>query len=120
MKKRQRLRTTAVAAALRMPRTPVTQRGLAPTPPLEAAKCDGSAQVGQHDGGALDIVLGCHIHAGQPVLGMLLTIQLCVYPHAYAEHLTWGAILLFLLTRGPGAFALDQLLGWEPARECPE
>ena len=51
-----------------------------------------------------------------PLLGMILTIQFFVYPNAYAEHLTWGSILLFLLTRGPGLFSLDWLLGIEPAR----
>ena len=49
-----------------------------------------------------------------PLLGMILTIQLFVYPQAWPEHLVWGSILLFLLTRGPGAFSLDRLLGIEP------
>lgn len=48
-----------------------------------------------------------------PLLGMLLTIQLFVYPQAWPEHLTWGSILLLLLTRGPGAFSLDRLIGIE-------
>jgi putative oxidoreductase len=50
-----------------------------------------------------------------PLLGMLLTIQLFVYPQAWPEHLTWASILLFLLTRGPGAVSLDRLLGLELA-----
>jgi putative oxidoreductase len=45
-----------------------------------------------------------------PLLAMLLTIQLFVYPQAWTEHLVWGSILLFLLTRGPGALSLDHLL----------
>jgi putative oxidoreductase len=49
-----------------------------------------------------------------PLLGMILSIQLFVYPQAWPEHLVWGSILLFLLTRGPGAFSLDRLLGIEP------
>jgi putative oxidoreductase len=48
-----------------------------------------------------------------PLLGMLLTIQLFVYPQAWPEHLTWGSILLLLLTRGPGAASLDRLIGIE-------
>lgn len=48
-----------------------------------------------------------------PLLGMILTIQLFVYPQAWPEHLVWGSILLFLLTRGPGAFSLDRLFGIE-------
>ena len=45
-----------------------------------------------------------------PLLGMIATIQLFVYPNAWSEHLVWGAILLFLLTRGPGAVSLDHLI----------
>ena len=48
-----------------------------------------------------------------PLLGMLLTIQLFVYPSAWPEHLVWGSILLFLLTRGAGAISLDRLIGLE-------
>lgn len=50
-----------------------------------------------------------------PMLGMLLTIQLFVYPSAWPEHLVWGSILLFLLTRGPGAISIDRVIGLEPA-----
>jgi putative oxidoreductase len=49
-----------------------------------------------------------------PLLGMILVIQIFVYPNAYSEHLTWGSILLFLLTRGAGPLSLDQLIGIEP------
>jgi putative oxidoreductase len=52
-----------------------------------------------------------------PMLGMILTIQLFVYPSAWPEHLVWGSILLFLLTRGAGALSLDRLLGLESAPE---
>jgi putative oxidoreductase len=45
-----------------------------------------------------------------PLLGILATIQLFVYPQAWAEHLVWGSILLFLLTRGAGAISLDRAL----------
>src|SRR3989475_4372685 len=48
-----------------------------------------------------------------PLLGMIVVIQTTVYPNAYAEHLTWGSILLFLLTRGGGPFSLDRALGLE-------
>jgi putative oxidoreductase len=56
-----------------------------------------------------------------PLLGMIMTIQLFVYPSAYAEHLTWASILVFLLTRGAGQWSLDRLVGLEPGdsgREC--
>lgn len=49
-----------------------------------------------------------------PLLGMIMTIQLFVYPQAWPEHLVWGSILVFLLTRGPGAISLDRVLGIEP------
>jgi putative oxidoreductase len=48
-----------------------------------------------------------------PLLGMLAVIQTFVYPNAWSDHLTWGSILLFLLTRGGGALSLDRLLGLE-------
>jgi len=49
-----------------------------------------------------------------PLLGMLTVIQLFVYPNAWADHLTWGSILVALLTRGAGAASLDRLFGLEP------
>ena len=50
-----------------------------------------------------------------PLLGMLTVIQLFVYPSAWADHLTWGSILIAILTRGAGSASLDRLLGLEPA-----
>lgn len=46
-----------------------------------------------------------------PLLGMIAVIQTFVYPNAYNEHLVWGAILVLLLTRGPGVFSVDYLIG---------
>ena len=40
-----------------------------------------------------------------PLLGMIAVIQTFVYPNAYAEHLTWASLLLFLLTRGAGPWS---------------
>jgi putative oxidoreductase len=48
-----------------------------------------------------------------PLLGMIGVIQLFVYPSAWSEHLVWGSILAFLLTRGGGVVSLDRLLGLE-------
>ena len=48
--------------------------------------------------------------AALPLLGMIMTIQLFVYPQAWSEHLVWGSILLFLLTQGGGAVSLDHLI----------
>jgi putative oxidoreductase len=49
-----------------------------------------------------------------PLLGMIMTIQLFVYPQAWPEHLVWSSILVFLLTRGPGTISLDRMIGIEP------
>ena len=54
-----------------------------------------------------------------PLLGMLFVIQTFVYPSAWSEHLVWGSILLFLLTRGGGALSLDRAFGIERT-ERPE
>ncbi|HSF05205.1 MAG TPA: DoxX family protein [Methylomirabilota bacterium] len=63
-------------------------------------------------GGSILISLGLATRlATLPFFGMILTIQLFVFPHAWPEHLTWSAILLVLLTRGAGAISLDRLLG---------
>lgn len=45
-----------------------------------------------------------------PLLGMIAVIQIFVYPNAWTDHLLWGSILVFLLTRGPGALSLDYLI----------
>ena len=55
-------------------------------------------------------------HLGRFPLGvhqLLFRIQLFVYPDAWSEHLVWASILLFLLTRGPGAVSLDRAIGIE-------
>jgi len=54
-----------------------------------------------------------------PLLGMIATIERFVYPDAWSEHLVWGSILLFLLTRGPGAASLDHVIArwWDTGRE---
>src|SRR5262249_23986297 len=45
-----------------------------------------------------------------PVLGMIMVIQIFVYPNAWPDHLLWGSILVFLLTRGPGSLSIDYLI----------
>ena len=60
------------------------------------------------------IILGLATRlATLPLLGMIMTIQLFVYPQAWPEHLVWSSILVFLLTRGPGAISLDRMIGIE-------
>jgi putative oxidoreductase len=46
-----------------------------------------------------------------PLLGMTFVIEVFVYPEYWAMHLMWASILLFLLTKGPGAFSLDHYAG---------
>lgn len=55
--------------------------------------------------------------AALPLIGMIMTIQLFVYPQAWSEHLVWGSILLVLLTRGGGAISLDHLIARRFDRE---
>ncbi len=43
-----------------------------------------------------------------PMLAMTFVIQTFVYPEDWIEHLIWASLLLFILTRGPGAIALDR------------
>ena len=50
-----------------------------------------------------------------PLLGMISVIQLFVYPTAWPDHLLWGSILIFLLTRGAGPWSVDRAIGLEPA-----
>src|SRR6266581_3494647 len=45
-----------------------------------------------------------------PLLGMISVIQIFVYPGAWPDHVLWGSILIFLLTRGPGPFSIDHLI----------
>ena len=44
------------------------------------------------------------------LLGMTLTIQLFVYPDAWPTHLSWAALLLYLIGRGGGALSVDRLM----------
>jgi putative oxidoreductase len=54
------------------------------------------------------LVLGLFTRvAALALLGMTAVIQVFVYPDAWSTHLTWAAILLVLIARGPGAWSLD-------------
>lgn len=44
------------------------------------------------------------------LLGMTAVIQVFVYPDAWVTHLSWAAILLWLVARGGGGWALDRVL----------
>ncbi|MBL9048384.1 MAG: DoxX family membrane protein, partial [Tabrizicola sp.] len=48
--------------------------------------------------------------AALALLAMTLVIQCFVYPHAWPTHMTWAALLLWLVARGPGPLSMDHLL----------
>jgi putative oxidoreductase len=45
------------------------------------------------------------------LLGMVVVIQVFVYPQAWPDHLQWLAFMAVIVARGPGAVSLDALLG---------
>jgi putative oxidoreductase len=45
------------------------------------------------------------------LLGMTAVIQIFVYPAAWATHLSWAGLLLYLVGRGGGVASLDRALG---------
>lgn len=57
----------------------------------------------------LIVGLGTRMSAAA-LLVMTAVIQLCVYPAAWATHLSWAALLLPLIARGAGALSLEQLI----------
>ena len=63
-------------------------------------------------GGSALLALGLATRfAAAALLGMTLVIQLLVYPENWPDHLLWGSILAYLVTRGAGAISLDYLIG---------
>ncbi|MFO6419297.1 DoxX family protein [Hylemonella sp. W303a] len=45
------------------------------------------------------------------LLGMTAVIQVFVYPDAWPTHLSWAAMLLYLVGRGGGPLSVDRALG---------
>jgi putative oxidoreductase len=45
------------------------------------------------------------------LLGMTTVIQVFVYPDAWATHLSWATLALYLIARGAGPVSLDSRLG---------
>jgi putative oxidoreductase len=45
------------------------------------------------------------------LFGMIVVIQIFVYPTAWPDHIQWIGFMIFILCRGPGAFSLDALIG---------
>lgn len=42
-------------------------------------------------------------------LGMTAVIEIFVYPAAWPTHLSWAALLLYLIAKGGGRFSLDRV-----------
>ncbi len=53
--------------------------------------------------------------AAAVLLGMVIVIEIFVYPLAWPTHIQWAAMLLVLLCRGPGKLSIDHLL-WQRLR----
>jgi putative oxidoreductase len=57
------------------------------------------------------LVLGlCTRGAAFGLLGMTAVIEVFVYPDAWPTHLSWAALLLPLVAKGGGRWALDRLV----------
>ena len=82
-------------------------------PPEIAATMAATFEIG----GASLLLIGLATRiATLPLLGMIVTIQLFVYPQAWPEHLVWASILLFLLTRGGGTISVDHVISCATAK----
>ena len=61
--------------------------------------------------GAILLFVGLGARFGAAaLLGLTLTIQLLVYPENWPDHLLWGSVLVYLLTRGAGRLSADHLI----------
>lgn len=86
-------------------------------PPELAAKMALCMEIG---GSAL-VLLGLFTRpAVLMLLAMVSVIQIFVYPTAWPDHIQWLAFMIFLLTRGPGKFSLDHILGQFVARKAAQ
>ena len=57
------------------------------------------------------LVLGLFTRLSAAVFfGMTLVIEIFVYPDAWPTHLSWAALLIYLIARGGGAASLDRRL----------
>jgi putative oxidoreductase len=52
------------------------------------------------------------------LIAMTAVIQLFVYPDGWPDHILWFALLLVILSRGPGAISLDHLI-WNRVQPAP-
>jgi putative oxidoreductase len=55
-----------------------------------------------------------------PMLAMIFVIEAFVYPEDWLQHLSWAAMLLFILTRGPGLLSIDHFIARAWKRSGPQ
>jgi putative oxidoreductase len=76
-------------------------------PPVFAADLAVAVEVGT----PILLVLGLFTRlASLVLLGMVMVIEVFVYPQAWPTHIQWAAMLLVLLCRGAGIVSVDQLI----------
>jgi putative oxidoreductase len=68
------------------------------------------AQLAEHTFSVLLIIGLATRFSALALFGMVLVIQIFVYPDAYVVHGTWAAILLMLAKYGPGKISLDHFI----------
>lgn len=68
------------------------------------------AQLAEHAFSVLLIVGLATRFSALALFGMVLVIEIFVYPDAYVVHGTWAAILLMLVKYGPGKISLDHII----------
>ena len=78
------------------------------------------AAVGEHVFAALLLIGLASRFSALALLGMTMTIQLFVYPDAYATHGVWAAVLLFIVARGPGVVSVDHWIARRWGATSPE
>jgi putative oxidoreductase len=62
-------------------------------------------------GGSTMLALGIAARFGAAAcLGLIAVIQVVVYPENWPDHLVWGTLLLYVLTRGPGPISVDRFV----------
>jgi putative oxidoreductase len=77
-------------------------------PPVAGAYLATATEIGA----SLMLIFGIGTRfAAAALLGMTLVIQVFVYPENWPDHLLWGSILAWLLTRGAGVLSIDHVIG---------
>lgn len=79
--------------------------------PLPAEFAAYAATYAEHLFPLLLVIGLCTRLSALALLGMIMVIQIFVYPEAWwSVHIIWVALALVLMVRGPGRFSLDALL----------